>query len=83
MSRQTGYPGRAALIPVARPGDAATLKPVWENWDILEVRVTRLPQTITTYDLWFAFRREGHVDGIEIFLNRQGMREGNAKIRFK
>lgn len=83
MSHQNGYPGRAAFVPVVRPADIVRLKPVWESWDVLDVRVARLPQHITTYDLWFAFQREGQVDSIDIFVNRQGKRDGNAKVRFK
>ena len=83
MSRRNGYPGRAAFVPVARPADVVKLKPIWESWDVLDVRVTGLPFNITTYDLWFAFQREGQVDSIDIFVNRQGKRDGSAKIRFK
>ncbi|KKY20896.1 putative rna-directed rna polymerase (sad-1) [Phaeomoniella chlamydospora] len=59
------------------------LRPAWHDWDVLDVRVSGLPESITTYDLWNTFQNEGQVDNIEIFVNSSGRREGTAKIRFK
>ncbi|KAI9885653.1 MAG: hypothetical protein M1823_002522 [Watsoniomyces obsoletus] len=55
----------------------------WETWDSLAIRVFGLPWNISTLDLWSAFQKEGNVSTIEIFENRQGHRDGTAKLRFR
>jgi RNA-dependent RNA polymerase len=62
-----------------------TLKPreSWQYWPELTVRVQNLPPTITTSDLWRRFEQEGNIVFIELYENRQGIRDGNAKIRFQ
>jgi RNA-dependent RNA polymerase len=42
-----------------------------------------LPLAITTFKLWELFQVEGNITLIEIFENRSGSRDGNAKIRFE
>jgi RNA-dependent RNA polymerase len=55
---------------------------MWEKFLELTVKVTGLPENITTWDLWKRFDLEGTVIFVEIFDDRQGRRDGNAKIRF-
>jgi RNA-dependent RNA polymerase len=62
--------------PLLRP------KEPWQTWQELTIRVANLPPTVTTWNLWERFQREGTVVFIEIFDDRQGRRDGNAKIRF-
>jgi len=57
-------------------------KEPWQEWQELTVRVANLPPTVTTWNLWERFQREGTVVFIELFDDRQGRRDGNAKIRF-
>jgi RNA-dependent RNA polymerase len=54
----------------------------WQRWVELAVRVSNLPPNITTWDLFKRFGVEGTIIFIEIYENRQGMREGIARIRF-
>lgn len=54
----------------------------WQIWPELTVRVSGLPESIATWDLWKRFNQEGTVVFIELFDDRQGGRDGNAKIRF-
>ncbi len=57
-------------------------KEPWQTWHELTIRVANLPPIITTWDLWERFKQEGTVVFIELFDDRQGRRDGNAKIRF-
>lgn len=57
-------------------------KEPWQTWPELTIRVANLPPDVTTWDLWERFQREGTVVFIELFDDRQGRRDGNAKIRF-
>jgi RNA-dependent RNA polymerase len=54
----------------------------WQNWDEVTIRVAQLPPTVTTWDLWQKFQAYGNVIFIEIFENRQGVREDVARIKF-
>lgn len=57
-------------------------KEPWQTWPELTIRVANLPPNVTTWDLWERFQREGTIVFIELFDDRQGRRDGNAKIRF-
>jgi RNA-dependent RNA polymerase len=57
-------------------------KEPWQTWPELTIRVANLPPDVTTWDLWERFQREGTIVFIELFDDRQGRRDGNAKIRF-
>ncbi|KAI9757369.1 MAG: hypothetical protein M4579_003483 [Chaenotheca gracillima] len=56
----------------------------WASWDSLSVKIFRgVPVWATTLDLWNAFSQYGSVDAIDIFEDRQGNRDGAARIRFR
>jgi RNA-dependent RNA polymerase len=78
--RHGSSPGNQELQQAPRP-TLKSLEP-WQTWFELTVRVTNLPENITTWDLWKRFDQEGTVVFIELFDDRQGKRDGNAKIRF-
>jgi len=57
-------------------------KESWQTWPELTIRVANLPPDITTWNLWERFQLEGTIVFIELFDDRQGRRDGSAKIRF-
>jgi RNA-dependent RNA polymerase len=69
---------------VSASGSVPNLKrrEAWQSWPELTIKVWNLPSSITTWQLWKKFEREGTVVSIEIYESRQGVREGSAKIRF-
>lgn len=60
-----------------RPGDD------WTQWIELGVKLTGLPPSVTTFDLWQSFRHEGSIATVEIFEDNQGMRDGKGRLRFR
>ena len=79
-NRHRSNTGLRELQQSSRP----MLKPKepWQTWPELTIRVANLPPDVTTWDLWERFQREGTIVFIELFDDRQGRRDGNAKIRF-
>jgi RNA-dependent RNA polymerase len=67
---------RQSSRPVLKP------KEPWQTWPELTIRVANLPSNVTTWGLWERFQREGTIVFIELFDDKQGRRDGNAKIRF-
>jgi RNA-dependent RNA polymerase len=55
----------------------------WEGWPEVNVKLSGLPPTISTWDLWERFAAEGDIVFIELFENRNGGRNGEGKIRFR
>lgn len=62
--------------PVLRP------RVPWQTWVELTVRVTQLPPTATTSDLFRRFEGEGNIVFIELHENSRGGRQDSARIRF-
>lgn len=60
-----------------RPGDD------WTQWIELGIKLSGLPSTVTTFDLWQSFRREGSIATVEIFEDNQGKRDGKGRVRFR
>ncbi|KAG0650209.1 RNA-dependent RNA polymerase 1 [Hyphodiscus hymeniophilus] len=61
------------------------LKPGPESWQMrpeFSVRMRTIHPKTTTYDLHQTFKQYGNIVLIEIFQDRNGAREGGAKIRF-
>jgi RNA-dependent RNA polymerase len=54
----------------------------WQKWDELVIRVRGLLPTETTFTVWKNFRSQGNISFIELYENRNGQRDGLAKIRF-
>ena len=54
----------------------------WQKWDELVIRVRGLLPTETTFTVWKNFRAQGNISFIELYENRNGQREGFAKIKF-
>lgn len=60
-----------------RPGDD------WTQWIELGIKLSGLPPTVTTFDLWQSFRHEGSIATVEIFEDNQDKRDGKGRIRFR
>ena len=57
-----------------------------KNWgfaDYLFIKVSELPENITTRDLWEAFKHEGHVAHIRLHEDARGYRDGGASVKFR
>jgi RNA-dependent RNA polymerase len=82
--RQRATPNtQAPRAPLAQlTGPAMKVTQPWQAWTELTVRVANLPPSMTTWQLWKRFSREGNIVLIELFEDRHGVREPNAKIRF-
>ncbi|KZF20474.1 RdRP-domain-containing protein [Xylona heveae TC161] len=61
-----------------------SIKPVedWSNWTELGVKVSGLPSSITTLELYRMLIDEGPIETIEIFESTRGTRDGVARVRF-
>lgn len=55
----------------------------WQTWDLFDVYLKHLPPDVRTVDIWRCFRNDGHIDSIEIFVDRAGVREGTGRVTFK
>ena len=55
----------------------------WKNWQELTVRISDLPLSATTRDLWRCFSGQGTITMIEFYENQEGQREGKASVRFR
>ena len=55
----------------------------WASGEYLFIKVCDLPDSITTRDLWAAFKHEGHIAYIRLFENAQGYRDGGASVKFR
>ena len=55
----------------------------WAKGEYLYIKVCDLPDSITTRDLWAAFKHEGHIQHIRLWENAKGHRDGRASIKFK
>ncbi|THC91004.1 hypothetical protein EYZ11_009534 [Aspergillus tanneri] len=55
----------------------------WRFWDSVAVNISNVPNEATTFDLWQAFQKEGHVFSIDLFEDFHGKREPKGRIRFK
>lgn len=55
----------------------------WRNWNELTIKVRNVALAdANTYAIWQAFSLEGNVSFVEIFVNRNGLKDGNALVRF-
>ncbi len=55
----------------------------WTQWIELGIKLSGLPLTVATFDLWQSFRHEGSIATVEIFEDSQGKRDGRGRIRFR
>ena len=55
----------------------------WAEWPELGVRISGLPEDVTTKDIWAALKGEGQIVTIEIFEDQNGKRDGKARVRFR
>ena len=55
----------------------------WSSAEYLFVKVSDLPENITTRDLWEAFKHEGHIAHIRLHENLRGCRDGGASVKFR
>ncbi|KFY36742.1 hypothetical protein V495_07655 [Pseudogymnoascus sp. VKM F-4514 (FW-929)] len=63
-------------------GPVLKLKEPWQTWTELTVRVYQLPPSVTTWDLFRCFEKEGSIVFIELHENSRGVRQDSARIRF-
>jgi RNA-dependent RNA polymerase len=68
-------------VPLAAPL-LITPSYAWQKWDEVIIRVRGLLPTETTYSLWQNFKSKGNISFIELYENRNGQRDGVAKIKF-
>ncbi|KAI9820931.1 MAG: hypothetical protein M1826_000806 [Phylliscum demangeonii] len=55
----------------------------WKSGDHVFVRLRRVPPTITTWDLYVTFHNQGPLETIELYQDRNGYRDGTAKLKFR
>lgn len=55
----------------------------WTKWPELSVRISDLPERVTTRDVWAALKGEGQIITIELFEDQNCKRDGNARVRFR
>ena len=55
----------------------------WGSAEYLFIKVSDLPENVTTRDLWEAFKHEGHIAYIRLHENARGYRDGGASIKFR
>ncbi|ELR03192.1 hypothetical protein VC83_02314 [Pseudogymnoascus destructans] len=81
---QHPIPNATQQQPVGPKLDGPILKTKepWQKWTELTVRVSQLPPTVTTWDLFNHFEREGSIAFIELHENSRGVRQDSARIRF-
>ena len=55
----------------------------WTRWPELSIRISDLPEYVTTRDVWAALKGEGQIITIELFEDQNCKRDGNARVRFR
>ena len=55
----------------------------WATGEYLFIKVSNLPDHVTTHDLWGAFNHEGHIAHIRLHETAKGYRDGGASIKFR
>ncbi len=80
-----GRPANTFLRPSPQERGRTVIKgdEDWQTWVEVAVKVFGLPSDITTLDIHRLFIKEGSIESIEIFENSRGVRDGNARIRFR
>lgn len=81
---QCQVPNAAQQQPTGPKLDGPVLKTKepWQTWTELTVRISQLPPTVTTWDLFKCFQREGSIAFIELYENSNSTRQDSARIRF-
>jgi len=68
--------GATKVIDVSRRDD-------WRHWLELGVLFRGFPPSVTTRDVWKAFKQEGDIVTIELFDNNTGEPNGRGRVRFR
>ena len=55
----------------------------WTTWQELSIKISDLPASTTTRDLWRCFNGQGNIIKIELYENQRGQRDGKATVRFR
>lgn len=55
----------------------------WSTWQELGIKISNLPASTTTRDLWRCFSGQGNIIKIELYENQRGQRDGKASVRFR
>ncbi|KAL0937668.1 suppressor of ascus dominance [Colletotrichum truncatum] len=55
----------------------------WRTWPELTLKIFRLPSTVTLAELHKSFSRHGNITLLELGENKDGRRNGFAKVRFE
>ena len=76
-------PNDHAYLSSAMTGHNHGAQNNWSFAEYLFIKVSGLPENITTRDLWEAFKHEGHIAHIRLHENVRGYRNGGASIKFR
>lgn len=71
----------ASILPLPVPQGLHSWK-FWGSWESLAVNFFEIPQEVTAYDLFCAFKEKGNISNIEIYEDRHGKRTPRGRIRF-
>ncbi|KAI1323930.1 RNA dependent RNA polymerase-domain-containing protein [Xylariaceae sp. FL0255] len=82
MGIETMEEGAARQSVAPQISTAYAEKQYWEQWHSVRIRVTGLPHTVKTSDLWNRFQEYGCVVNIEIKENTMGRRGLTADLIF-
>ena len=81
--RRPHLPNDYAYLSSAMTGHNHGAQNSWSFAEHLFIKVSGLPENITTRDLWEAFKHEGHIAHIRLHENVRGYRDGGASIKFR
>ena len=76
-------PNNCTYLSSAMTGHNNGAQNNWGFADYLWIKVSDLPENITTRDLWEAFKHEGHIAYIRLYENVRGYRDGGASVKFR
>lgn len=65
---------------------ATSIAEVWRAWPSLSILIWNVPDKVTTFMIWEAFKAEGAIESIDLFEDLQGkgrMHQGKGKVRFR
>ena len=65
---------------------ATSIAEVWRAWPSLSILIWNVPDKVTTFMIWEAFKEEGAIESIDLFEDLQGkgrIHKGKGKVRFK
>lgn len=76
-------PNDCTYLPSAMTGPNNGAQNHWSFAEYLFIKVSDLPENITTRDIWESFKHEGHIAHIRLHENVRGYRDGGASVKFR